>query len=490
MGKEIGLPIITLLGQLIFTGCVTDAQVNDNVRFFPVYKVSAGVITSAWIGEGSGGVATLHMDCLSLPKVRNDMITCLWKGYLPIRPGGRSRDSLEKEWMVFPDDAFGYNTVLIKGFTLRASHGGLQHSLHLSTPCQWRKLRNMDFVSLELTLETEMRKEVKTRLILRNARYRGNMLKFYPDKGNPRRNASSGRSHNMEECNGVEWIRQPYRGGRTSMLDTSAIRPPIHTSPNAKPAHNGSSVHDFFNAVLQTPYGQTNVICYAGTSNHVSVLVHETNTGLSFWHLPEENLDKTIWRDYSSDRRDWIILKNNGESIVRHWNRHKVIEDFVNGLPLNSALVRTRSRWYEVPKKPQASSGRVFLRRDFNIDVTLRQDLFPGSRICTTELFTAPLNTVSNILAQMRNKGRRMTEKQQVNPQSEYFITWTRDAFSDVGDPRDKNVFCVGDVIAAPFQFWWNMAYGDLIPFDEDLVYEVYLNRSLCIRGWKDTRSK
>ncbi len=187
MGKGLGLPIIAILAQMVFIGCVTNPPARDNAHFNPVYKASDGIVMVAWIEKGAAGTTTLHADCLSFPRVRNDDIGYHWQRYEPVCPLDSYfdfRDSGDEDWLMIEmvDDTFCYKPVNMYWCYERASHRCFKHSVHISRPYPWRKLSDTPYVSLDLELETESGKKVKTHFMLLNERYRGKVTPIRPFK--------------------------------------------------------------------------------------------------------------------------------------------------------------------------------------------------------------------------------------------------------------------------------------------------------------------
>ena len=54
---------------------------------------------------------------------------------------------------------------------------------------------------------------------------------------------------------------------------------------------NLDSIENFISSVISASQNETNVVYYAGTSNNIFVLVHETDDGRRFWNMQMVNIN-------------------------------------------------------------------------------------------------------------------------------------------------------------------------------------------------------
>lgn len=230
-------------------------------------------------------------------------------------------------------------------------------------------------------------------------------------------------------------------------------------------------------SIFEVPSGRTNILYFAGMSNGVFVIVHETGAGLQFWNLRGIHLDKAVRFAYTDDRSKWIVLKADGEPSLRHWDMHGEIEDFIRELPLQSAIAETRSEWFGAEDEGDGKRGLLGVYQDFVVRETLSPELRKGDLICVMAgLFDGDYCSRTNIAAQMRKTGRWEWGRRFVT-RGLWYISWEKGKFMFVGGPPEERAFCINEQIAGPFRFAWECVYDDLLPFDEDFAVRAYVKR-------------
>lgn len=246
---------------------------------------------------------------------------------------------------------------------------------------------------------------------------------------------------------------------------------------NVKKNEAASSFEAFISEVLQVPSGQTNVVYYAGTSNGVSVLVHETNQGERQWNIANARLGKIYLREFTPCKAYWTVLKSNTAKRLSCWDECQQIRDYVNGLPPCSALVEPQSSWYETDSIPDTQTGCVYLRQDSVVCYSLCKELKKGDRILSQELLDVTQPSNSFIVAQMRkSQTTRWGEKQIKGDLS--LVVWSGGRFCTGPKDSARKMYCVGDELIAPIRVHWDLWCDGLIGFNETMAIECYKRRA------------
>ena len=240
--------------------------------------------------------------------------------------------------------------------------------------------------------------------------------------------------------------------------------------------HNYVGEQDLISAVVSLPCNQTNIVYYAGTSNNVFVLVHQTSETRRFWNLTEVNLDKSIWRDFSADSHDWIVIKQNEEDMLRYWDWHKEIEDFVRRQSEESALVIPCSTFYKVDGDLAGDNACVWVVDVFSIEATLCDTLKKGDKICTERLYDGSIEDRKRIVSEVRSCGNLIVERPRQD-RGLCFAYWAEGKFVIPKELASGRLFIIDNEIVAPFEVAWNLTYDGLIHFDENVAVQAYKQR-------------
>ncbi len=239
---------------------------------------------------------------------------------------------------------------------------------------------------------------------------------------------------------------------------------------------NLDSVGNFISAVISASQNETNVVYYAGTSNNVFVLVHETDEGRRFWNMHKVNIDKNVWQDFSHDSKDWVLLKDSSEEKFQHWDWRKEIIDFIQMIPRNSAIVRPNSSWLQVDD----SGSFLWLINDYTVVETLCETLKKGDKICTVQLYDTNRNDEKRIIAEVRKSGI----KRHTSASKELcYARWDNGKFMQIPESQGESALFIDDELVAPFAVAWNMTYDELFDFDEDIAILTYKKRAKQLGG-------
>jgi len=240
--------------------------------------------------------------------------------------------------------------------------------------------------------------------------------------------------------------------------------------------HNSVGEQDFISAVVSSPCGQTNIVYYAGTSNDVFVLVHQTSEACRFWNLTGVNLDKSILRDFSADPCDWIVIKQNEEDTLRYWDWHKEIEDFVQKQSEKSALVMRCSTFYKVDGDLADDNACVWIIDVFSVEATLCDALKNGDKLCTKQLYDGSKEEKHRIISEARHSGNPIVEGRMQDRQL-CFAYWDQGKFINPKELPKETFFIIDNELVAPFEVAWNLCYDGLIHFEENVAIQAYKRR-------------
>lgn len=235
---------------------------------------------------------------------------------------------------------------------------------------------------------------------------------------------------------------------------------------------------DFIGAVVSVPFDQTNIVYYAGTSNDVFVLVHQTNATRRFWNFNVVNLEKSIWREFSDNPRNWIVIKPSGENTLNHWNWRKEIEDFVQRRSEQSALVMPCSTFYKVDCGRVDDNVCVSIVNVFSVEATLCDALKIGDKICTEQLYDGCRDEIDQIVSEAKRSGNSIIERR-LHDRRLCFAYWNKGKFVSPQEMPNETFFIIDNEIIAPFEVFWNLSYDGLIHFDENVAVQAYKRRVL-----------
>ena len=237
---------------------------------------------------------------------------------------------------------------------------------------------------------------------------------------------------------------------------------------------NLDSIENFISSVISASQNETNVVYYAGTSNNIFVLVHETDDGRRFWNMQMVNINKDIWQDFSPNPKEWVLMKDTSEEKFRHWDWQKEIVDFIQKIPRNSAIVRPNSSWLQVDD----SGNFLWLINDYIVEETLCETLKKGDAICTVQLYDTGRNEEERLLAEVRKSGKKNIRKEFSASKGLCYAHWDNGEFRQIPESQGEAAFFIDDELVAPFTITWNMTYDELFDFNEDIAMRAYKERT------------
>ena len=201
--------------------------------------------------------------------------------------------------------------------------------------------------------------------------------------------------------------------------------------------------------------------------------------GRRFWNIHKANIDKNVWQDFSHDPKDWVLMKSTSDDKFRHWDWQKEIIDFIQKIPRRSAIVRPNSSWLQVSD----SGNFLWLINDYTVEVTLCETLKKGDRLCTAQLYDSDMKEQKRILAEARKSGKNFIRMRFPVSKELCYAHWDNGKFMKIPRAQVELAFFIDDEIVAPFEVAWNMAYDELVNFDEDVAILAYKERAEQLGG-------
>lgn len=238
---------------------------------------------------------------------------------------------------------------------------------------------------------------------------------------------------------------------------------------------NGS-IDNFWSSVISVPSGDVNAVYYAGSIDDKSVFMHKTSTGMHKWILREANIESGVIMPYTSDKSKWLLLKGTTNQCFRHWNWKKEIEDKIQTLTMNSALVKPLSTFYRVDGELNGSNAWVVRVDEFLVKATLCDILKSGDKICTQQLYDGSKEEKECIISEARHN-RNPIVRRKPRAGGLCLAYWNRGKFIHPKELPAETFFIIDNEIVAPFEFMWDGCYDGLLEFDEKIAQKAYVRR-------------
>lgn len=217
----------------------------------------------------------------------------------------------------------------------------------------------------------------------------------------------------------------------------------------------------------------TNRVYYAGSNNGVHFLYHESSKAMREWQISNINISKSVQRPYTNDRKKWIIIKNDNDEKFSHWDMRSSVVDFIQRLPLESALVSPVDECFRTTGDKHYKDGtpKLVCYRGYKVLATKSSKLHKGDIVSTSWLVDCYAST-SNILTNSNKHQRHSIADERV-----LYVSWK----SKMLPRRDSNgYFCIGDEYAVPMELIWDsdIYHEALVPFEEKMVIDAYVEQA------------
>lgn len=229
----------------------------------------------------------------------------------------------------------------------------------------------------------------------------------------------------------------------------------------------------FVEAVAQCNGESTNRVFYAGLSNGVFVLYHECSHGIKEWMMKNVNVSDKIYQQYCSDKKSWLIIKDNQDEKFSHWNIEKSAWEFVNRMPSNSALVRPLVEYFTPSLTGSYKDGTPMLVcvREYRIISTMSKDLRENDLLSIGQLVDGYVAT-TNILS-----SGKLLQRSALRDDRAFYAAWESGSLMRKTPSR---FFTINDEFATPLALVWNSdpRHETVVPFDEKLVIDAYKKKA------------
>lgn len=223
----------------------------------------------------------------------------------------------------------------------------------------------------------------------------------------------------------------------------------------------------FVNEVSSCCRDDTNRVYYAGCSNCVSYLYHESAKGIKEWQIRNVYLSDSVKRSFCPDKMNWVVIKGDEDDKFLNWDIKTDARAFVQRLPSESALVKATTVCYIPDGQYDDGTPRLVCRCEYEVLATKSGRLHKGDFVCTSWLVDCYTAT-TNILANGGEKQRRSVDDCRT-----LYVTWDAEQLSRA---RSERSFFIGDDVAVPLELVWDsdINHESLIPFDEKLAIKTY----------------
>lgn len=216
----------------------------------------------------------------------------------------------------------------------------------------------------------------------------------------------------------------------------------------------------------------TNRVYYAGSSNNVHFLYHESSKTTKEWQISNVKISQSAQRPYTSDRKSWITIKSDNDEKFSYWDIGSSALDFIKRLPFESALVSPIDEFFRTEGDKHYKDGTPMLIccRGYKVLATKSSKLHKGDIVSTSWLVDSYAST-TNILANSNERQRHSIADGRI-----LYVSWE----SKMLLRRDSNgYFCIGDEFAVPMELVWDsdINHEALVPFDEKMVIDAYVRQ-------------
>ncbi len=244
------------------------------------------------------------------------------------------------------------------------------------------------------------------------------------------------------------------------------------------------SIDNFWSSVISVPSGEVNAVYYAGSIDDKSILMHETSTGVHKWILKEANIESDVIMPYTADKSKWLLLKGTTNQCFRHWNWKKEIEEKIQNLTQNSAIVKPLSTFCRVDGDLNGSNVWVIRVDEFLVEATLCDILKNGDKICTQQLYDGSKEEERRIVSEARHNRNSVVGRRQLDG-GLCLAYWDKGRFIHTDQLSSETFFTIDNEIVAPFEFMWDGCYDGLLEFDEEIAQKAYVKRVDAKKGRK-----
>ena len=229
----------------------------------------------------------------------------------------------------------------------------------------------------------------------------------------------------------------------------------------------------FIDEIVKYRNDNTNRVYYAGSSNDVAFLYHQTSKSIREWQINNIPLLDAVRRPFSRDNKRWTTIKTDLDEKIACLDIKTMTHDFVRRLPLESALVKATYEFFTPAgdRHYKDETPMLVCRREYKIIATTSSMLEINDIICLGWPVEG-YGQVTNILANSKEYQRHSLADGRT-----LYVTWDAEMLRK---GNTGGYFYIGDVFAAPMELVWDndVKHEALIPFDEKTVIEAYIEKA------------
>ena len=233
------------------------------------------------------------------------------------------------------------------------------------------------------------------------------------------------------------------------------------------------TLSSFLDEVWKYHSDNTNRVYYAGSSNNVAFLYHQTSKGTREWQINNAPLLNIVHRPFSRDKKRWGIIKADMDEKISGLNIKVMAHDFIKRLPSESALIREINEFFTQDRGIAYEDGTPVLicRREYKVIASYSEKLHKGDIVCTSWLVD-DYTTTTNILS---NSSRH--QRHSIADKRPLYVTWDAEMLSQ---GKTNRYFYIADAVPIPFELRWDsdISLTPHVPFDEKMVIDAYIVES------------
>ncbi len=229
-----------------------------------------------------------------------------------------------------------------------------------------------------------------------------------------------------------------------------------------------SPQRDFFFSVITNPNSE---IYYAGNIEKISCFVQQIGNDILFWNIENANIDPSIIFPFTKNNESWKLLKSKNDKKLSFWDKDKEIKDFINWLPIETAIVQLTDQWYE--ESSHSLDNGLSLYEKFTIVQTLYPNFNANNEII---VFYHCITSPSNLKFD-KDRGVFYNPEFRIAERDLYIINWEYTEYV-IKEKNNISVIHMSDnSLIGPFSFYWELYCDDIIDFDESLALSLYQKR-------------
>ncbi|MBQ8571718.1 MAG: hypothetical protein IJ444_09500 [Kiritimatiellae bacterium] len=225
---------------------------------------------------------------------------------------------------------------------------------------------------------------------------------------------------------------------------------------------------DFFSFIIENP---TCEVYYIGNVSKVSCFCIILEDNIRFWNIENAYINPSIIFPFTKNSEGWKLLKSKNDKKLSFWDKDKEIGDFINSLPIETALVQLTDQWYE--ESSHSLDNGLSLYEKFTIVQTLYPNFNANNEII---VFYHCITSPSNLKFD-KDRGVFYNPEFRIAERDLYIINWEDTEYVIKGKNNISVIHMSDNSLVGPFSFYWELYCDDIIDFDESLALSLYQKR-------------